>query len=275
MIDAKHARLLLCLVGALASVGAPAETAYSSKTQITPLLMSDADIDKLSQSHAPKYGLKESELKRYFSLMQGYLGYWNPIIDPILALGMFAESDAERTRYAELYVEKEVELTDRALTFQRYYQDAFNRLYPAASLTDERLLAPYVNHRKQHRINLFSKSSSGMQITEGDKLRWFVDNDCVNCNDIVKALFQKTSPINNVRIDIFVVTAKNDNDVRAWAKRAEIEPEWVVSRRITLNRDDGTLESLSKSSGTSVPALPALFLQRDEQFYQLHSVVNL
>ena len=263
------------LIAVLMSGFSRAEPDQISRAAITPLLMSEADIVKLSQSHAEKYGLKESELKKYFSLMQGYLGFWNPSIDPILALGMFAETESERTRYAELYVQKEVEMTDRVLTFQRSYRDAFAKLYPDASMTDERLLAPYVNHRKQHRDKLFNKKKTDMQVAEGDKLRWFVDDNCPSCSDLIRMLLQKTAPINNVRIDIFVVSAKNDNDVREWAKRTGIDPGWVITRRVTLNRDDGTLAALSKSSGTSRPKLPALFLQRNEQFYQLRGVVNL
>ena len=85
------------------------------------------------QTLAKRWGLDEEEYQRYLDLMRGPLGKWNPDLDPLLALGMFAESPQEEQRYAELYAQQEFDLTGRTLQFQQAYRAAFERLFPNAS----------------------------------------------------------------------------------------------------------------------------------------------
>ena len=49
---------------------------------------------------AKRWGLDQEEYQRYLDLIRGPLGKWSPDIDPLLALGMFAESPHKEQRYA-------------------------------------------------------------------------------------------------------------------------------------------------------------------------------
>ena len=50
------------------------------------------------QTLAKRWKLDQEEYQRYLDLMRGPLGKWNPDLDPLLALGMFAESPQEEQR---------------------------------------------------------------------------------------------------------------------------------------------------------------------------------
>ena len=69
------------------------------------------------QTLAKRWRLDEEEYQRYLDLMRGPLGKWSPDLDPLLALGMFAESPQEEQRYAELYAQQEFDLTGRTTTY--------------------------------------------------------------------------------------------------------------------------------------------------------------
>lgn len=60
-----------------------------------------------AQAQAQQWGLTDSEWQHYQQLRQGERGIWSPGLDPLTTLGVEANSDAERQRYAELLVRKE------------------------------------------------------------------------------------------------------------------------------------------------------------------------
>tara|TARA_R110002094_G_scaffold42357_3_gene54629 strand:+ start:4454 stop:5134 length:681 start_codon:yes stop_codon:yes gene_type:complete len=79
---------------------------------------------------AQTWGLSEPEFRRYQRLMAGQRGVWTPGLDPVTALGVSTESDAERRRFAELFVKTEFERTRKELAFQVAVDNAWQRLYP-------------------------------------------------------------------------------------------------------------------------------------------------
>ena len=126
------------------------------------------------QALASQWNLDVEEYSRYEKLMQGPLGKWNPHIDPLLALGMFAQSPEEERRFAERYAQQEFELTQRAIHFQQTYRAAFNRLYPNTSVINDALLQPYFQHR-QAKLGTNTPSSQLSQrlFKNGDTLMYF------------------------------------------------------------------------------------------------------
>jgi len=82
------------------------------------------------QALAQQWGLRDDEWTRYRELMQGPLGIYSPNLDPLSALGIEAQSDAERRRYAELQVQAEARRVEKLLAYQRAYDEAWQRLYP-------------------------------------------------------------------------------------------------------------------------------------------------
>lgn len=234
--------------------------------------MSDTQVQQFSEHQTQYSDLNAAEWSRYVELIKGPLGFWNPSIDPLLALGMYAETAEQEQRYAERFAEQEYGLTTRALQFQRVYQQAFRRLYPDMPLTHGALLAPYIAHRQQQRHPLASPASLPMpSIMADDKIRVFVDAHCVSCKPLIQRLLRLTETVESTRIDIFILNATSDEAVRQWAHEQGIDPQWVYSQRITLNRDEGLLAQLQSQDDTPVTEPPFIFLQRNDTFYRLRN----
>ena len=262
-------RFLFGLTALVLSGGLLANTDLS-RFHRSLMTMSDEEIQTMGVHQAKHSDLASEEWVRYIELLRGPLGYWNPSIDPLLALGMFAQNRDEERIYAERYAKQEHALTVRALRFQRAYQGAFARLYPDASLTDKRLLTPYVAHREQRSSQpLLPAKQSSPRLRKGDRLRVFVSQSCDLCDQLLPVIAQQLTAIDAVRVDVFVVNAANDSDVRQWAQTHAINPQWVLSNRMTLNRDDGELARLRQHTDEPDQPLPLLFLQRESKVFQL------
>jgi len=218
---------------------------------------------------AKRWGLDKEEYQRYLDLMHGPLGKWNPDLDPLLALGMFAESPQQEQRYAELYAQQEFDLTERALQFQQAYRSAFVRLYPNTAMLDQRLLAPYFAHQQQKSAMRDVNRSAQKHFVDGDRLLFFVSSDCRECLSVINQLMGLLSNTQQSSVDVYIRDAQGDESVRAWANAHHIKTAWLNNQHLTLNRDEGLLQRLvSQSTVSSVDAMP-IFLKRNGRFFQL------
>ncbi len=186
-----------------------------SREHLTPLATTD-------EQRAKDWGLNTEEWRRYIELMKGPLGVYSPNVDPLTALGIEATSEDEQRRYAELQVHAEAKRVEKLLAYQRAYDAAWKRLYPAlqpVSLTDTGLSSP---------------------IPDDPRLAVFVKDKCAACTQRVRQL--QTA---GTAFDIYLVDSKDDDTlIRTWAKQAGIDPAKVRSRVITLNHDAGQWLSL-------------------------------
>ena len=219
---------------------------------------------------AKQWGLDEEEYQRYLDLMRGPLGKWNPGLDPLLALGMYAESPQEEQRYAELYAQQEFDLTGRTLQFQQAYRAAFERLFPNAEVLDHRLLAPYFAHQQQKSAMKDAKRIAQKRFVDGDRLLLFVPPNCRECLPVINRLMGLLSSTQQSGVDVYVRDAQDDGAVRAWANAHAIKTAWLNGRHLTLNRDEGLLQRLKSQSTVSPADTMPIFLKRNGRFFQLN-----
>ena len=221
------------------------------------------------QTLAKRWRLDQEEYQRYLDLMRGPLGKWSPDLDPLLALGMFAESSQEEQRYAELYAQQEFDLTGRTLQFQQAYRAAFERLFPNEAMLDHRLLAPYFAHQQQKSAMKEVKRLAKKRFVDGDRLLLFVPPNCRACLPVISRLIGLLSSTRQSGVDVYVRDAEDDGAVRAWANAHDIKTTWLNGRQLTLNRDEGLQRRLvSQSTVSSADAMP-IFLKRNRRFFQL------
>lgn len=198
---------------------AEAQVARSdSKTSIETLskYRAAADLKSDEAQLARQWGLQEDELHRYRALMQGPLGTYSPNLDPLSALGIEAESETERQRYAELQVEAEAARVEKLLAYQRAYDHAWKDRYPGMAL-----------------INLPPMSSP--LIKAADRVAVFVQYDCPSCEHQVKQLSAA-----GTSFDLYVVGSRQDDKrIRDWAQKVGIKPTRIRDGAITLNHDSG------------------------------------
>lgn len=194
----------------------------SQAQQQTAIENSQSTLSEIQQSQANKtakqgrqWGLSGEEYQRYQQLMDGPRGTQSPGLDPLTALGIEAQSNAERKKYAEQWVKQEFARTEKELKFQREVDAAWQRLG----------VLP---------VNM--GSAAGIAHDTGGRLALFVKaKDCGQCDARLAAVLADNRPV-----DIYLVDSKGDDSLlRSWAKAHHIPVDKVRARQITLNHDGG------------------------------------
>ena len=217
---------------------------------------------------ATLWGLTEEEILRYQEIINGPLGKWNKEIDPIMALGIYAKNETDRKRYAELYAMQEFQLTEMTQHFQREYDKAFKQLFPGAKIIDHVLLQPYYENRAQK--DLLSGRMPHSAFQSGDKVLYFVDIHCQSCRNqlrkLEKIIANGVKRFVGISIDIYVVNAKTEEDVRQWAINNQVNIDLVKNAQMTLNLDNGLQKQLNAASQKSSD----FYLMRDEKTFAIN-----
>lgn len=198
-------------------------------------------LARSNSAHANAWGLTEQEWSRFEAIQAGPRGFWSPHLDPLTALGVEAETEQERQRYAELQVQLEAKRAERELAYQNAYNAAWARLFPG--LLPIQGMAP-------------APASSPL----APRLALFVAARCPACTAEAQRLQRM-----GAAFDLYLVDSQGeDRHLRNWARRAGIEPARVQRRQITLNHDRGHWLSL----GAQGP-LPARYQQVNGQWQRL------
>ena len=204
-MTARYGYFLLLAVSTLA-YSAETTPASTSVTTEAPLATASA---------ATEWGLSAEEWSRYQQLKQGERGIWSPSLDPLTTLGVEATTDAERRKYAELLVQKEALRVEKELAFQRAYDAAWQRRFPA--------LSPV------------SGTLASTPASTTSRLAVFVREDCAACDTRLTALLAAGNPL-----DIYLVGSHDDDlRLRRWGRKQHIDAARVKRGDITLNHDGG------------------------------------
>lgn len=228
---------VVCLVSLLAmgaAMGNPATT--QSRIQDTQ----SAPLGRSHSEQAASWGLTEQEWTRFEQIQAGPRGFWSPNLDPLTALGVEAQTDQERQRYAELQVALEAKRAERELAYQNAYTAAWAKLFPGL-LPIQGMASPTSSPVVPHQA-------------------LFVEDHCPACTAEAQRLQRS-----DTAFDIYLVGSQGEDErVRSWARQADIDPAKVQRRQITLNHDRGRWFSL----GAPGP-LPATFQQVNGQWQRL------
>ena len=212
---------------------------------------SPVEASQLSESElirARLWNLSETEWHRYQQLMRGIRGSISPAtISPIEVLGIHARDEAERRRYAEAWARTMYQDAGRILAFQHAYDAAAKRLYPNTPLID-------INR-------LPARAEEGDTFNPTDRLLYFTRPGCPACDLMLNKLLKRIDEVSGIDIYLIGVEQSDDGAVRAWAASHKLNPEWVRSRRITLNHDGGALAKLTHGQGE----VPTLLRRRGEE----------
>jgi len=216
----KHQTLFAALLLALSHLPVSAQQPATQPSQIRQSQIAHSSDAGLAQ----QWGLRDDEFARYRELMQGPLGMYSPNLDPLSALGIEAQTNEERRRYAELQVQAEARRVEKLLAYQRAYDEAWQRLYP-----------------NMQRVNL-PGAVSGVASGNG-RIAVFVRDGCTACEQAVQRLQSSGTDF-----DLYMVGSRSDDArIRDWAKRAQIDPMRIRDGAITLNHDGGRWLSLGLS----------------------------
>lgn len=191
-------------------------------------------------TQARVWGLTDDEWAKFEQLQAGPRHYWSPQLDPLTSLGVEADSEQERQRYAELQVRLEAKRTERELAYQKAYTAAWARLFPG--------MLPVQGLAEE------SATSSN------SRYALFVEEHCPACATNTQQWLHA-----GARLDVYLVGSQgNDANLRHWARGAGITPAQVSSGQVTLNHDRGRWFAL----GATRP-LPARFQQVDGKWQRI------
>jgi integrating conjugative element protein (TIGR03759 family) len=219
------------------------------ETTITETRQTQLSASEIAQ--AKVWSLNEAEWRRYRSLMQGIRGSVSPAtLSPIEVLGIHARDAAERRQYAERWAIAMHEDAERILKFQRAYDVAFERLYPGQMLIDMAALN--------------GGDPRATKVLATDRILLRVALNCPSCDAVLAKALRRLDDV--AGIDIYVVnTGESDQAaIRKWAGAQAIQPEWVRSRRVTLNIDKASF-GLTKENEPP----PTLYVRRGERIERL------
>jgi integrating conjugative element protein (TIGR03759 family) len=212
-------RQMTLLIAATLTMSAMAQPPTTMQSRTVPVQGEQHRDERLAQ----EWGLKTDEWQRYSELMEGPIGTYSPNLDPLSALGIEARSDEERQRYAELQVKAEARRVEKLLAYQRAYDEAWQRLNPG-----------------MQRVSLPDARLSRNSVTGNGRTAVFVKDNCEPCTQLVQRL-----QASGTAFDLYMVGSRQDDAlIRAWARRAQIDPEQVRNGTITLNHDAGRWLSL-------------------------------
>ena len=231
---------LVCFVSLLAAGSALGDTVTTqSLIQDTP----STSLARSRTAQAANWGLTEQEWSRFERIQAGPRGFWSPNLDPLTALGIEAESDQARQRYAELQVALEAKRAERELAYQNAYAAAWTKLFPGLLPIQGMASPPPISSAAAPRQALF------------------VEDHCSACTAEAQRLQSS-----DTAFDIYLVGSQGEDErVRSWARQAGIDPVKVQRRQITLNHDRGRWFNL----GAPGP-LPATFQQVNGKWQRLN-----
>ena len=250
---------MLLFIGIALVAAMPGFATESTNTQVETTGQDHSSTETTTLSAAERarshlWNLSETEWNRYQSLMQGIRGSISPpTISPIEVLGIHARDDAERQRYAEAWARLMHEDAERILAFQRAYDAAAKHLYSNEPLIDI--------------TRLPEKTEDTTPFQSGDRLLFFTRPECPACDVLMNQLLKKIDVVSGIDIYLRDIAPGDDAAVRAWASTHRIEPDWVRSRRITLNHDGGALDKLTHGQGE----VPSVFRRRGEDVMPLRA----
>ena len=163
-----------------------------------------------------------TEWRRYRELMAGIRGSISPAnLSPIEVLGIHARDEAERRRYAEQWAVMMREDTERILAFQHAYDNAGRRLYPGEQLIELSQLP--------------NRAPDDQALRATDRVLLFARPDCSGCDTVIARLLARIERLAGIDIYLSGIAPGNKQVIRDWAAAQGIQPEWVRTRKVTLN----------------------------------------
>ena len=198
----------------------------NSTTSVT--ILEHTPLTEHERARAELWGLSAAEWQRYRTLMEGIRGSISPgTISPIEVLGIHARDEAERRKFAEQWAVMMREDAERILAFQRAYDDAGRLLYPHETLIDVA------------RLPLQTDGDDTLRNT--DRVLLFARPDCAACDALLSRVLARLDRLDGVDVFLTGIAEGNEGAIRAWAMERGIRPEWVTTRRVTLNFEGGAL----------------------------------
>ena len=221
-------------------------SALLAQAQVQTVQTATTQITSSERSTITELGLSEVEWQRYKTEMQGPRAKWSVDNDPLLVLGITAQTAQEQAHFAELYVEADRKRNAAIMNFGRAVQKVWLTKYP-----HEALFASNTPN------GLVQVAPGATLVAPNDRILMIVDPKvgCVACAQAIGKLLQLSRRNRTTGLDLYFVSADYP-EITRYASERLILPEDVSSKRITLNKAP---PELLQQLGLKPGQVPAVF----------------
>ncbi len=183
--------------------------------------------------------------------MEGVRGSISPdTISPLEVLGIHAQNEAERKKYARLWADMMEQDTERVLAFQRAYDEAWRDKgnKPLIDIEQIRSQLPSVPETTPQQLS----NTTTKRTLIATKL-----TDCEACDKKIQQLLTMMLVDQSLHLDVYFSDSsdKENSVIRQWAMENRIDAELLRNRRITLNHGQALMKQYQLDEGQ----LPATF----------------
>ena len=229
----------MSVVCVLLSCAVQASTGVNSGIERTTV--SGTAQERVANEPWKAWGLTVQDWKQYQSIMAGPRGTWSPNATPLSVLGVHANSESERLRFARIAAELDYQRVKDEAQWQLTYDVVKERVWDELQSKEPQHLE-LSSVRSHHRVLLFTESTC--------------DARCRRVMEALKAA--------QASVDIYFLGEATREDIHEWAKQQELSPEAVNrTRQYTLNLDNGKLKSLGRTTNDA----PLLFHRNESGTY--------
>lgn len=213
-----------CVSGLLSFTVVGADAQKTVITDVAPLESKQQGIAAIANA----WGISPQEYQRYLSVMRGPRGTWSRDADPILALGVTAESVVEMRKYAEKYVRQEYQRTEKELAFQREVTAAWKRLFPATPRIGAMPASIKASTPLQQKVNT---------TLVPPRIAIIVQQACDHCRHVIQQYTQLISQRSALEaVDFYVTDSKGrDRVLQAWVNQHAIPRTLLEQGKVTVN----------------------------------------
>jgi len=166
------------------------------------------------------WSLTETEWQRYQQVKPIAKLIGQTEATPVEVLGIFAQTDLDRERYAKIFVQKQDAYVANLLQFQRTVSRLQGEFYKNIPILDPERIADL----------------RGDPIRSSDRIQFFSRLNCVSCDLTLLKLIRQVNKY-NVKLDVFFENA-TASEIQQYAQD-KIPPNLVDSGQITINVDNG------------------------------------
>ena len=243
--------LLTLVVGYCVTIHAEAD---QSAVRNTEYVYDDVNrlVSKYSEPQATEreyWQLTVDEWSRYQELMEkSPWATWQHNASPLAILSHYADSLAEKRRYARIEAELDQWRQHVSVQFQTLYDQ------------ERAVVSARYNASIGGRLPILDN------IQPNDQLQMYVKGGTCDarCRAVVGRVLER-----NARVDIYVTKAPTEQDIFRWAESAAIPVDRVQVRQITLNHGAGLVNAVAREVGITDPKLPLLLVRRGKSLQEV------
>ncbi|MAD65688.1 hypothetical protein [Haliea sp.] len=181
------------------------------------------------------WNLSKEDYDKYLKALEGPFGYYTPKLErnPIMALGVTAETMSDRMKYARKHVDVEFEKNKQVIAWQLAVSLAWQEKFPNTPR--------FANQEKDK----YKRISLMEGFDNGERVRLYIKMDCRECDKAFEKLYRRLQR-GGGGIDVYFVDEPKPSveEISRWAMSQGLTETEVKRKDVTLNYGDQSISAV-------------------------------